>query len=1662
MKLIALLLLSLAISGTKQACAAGCLKCDASSNCLIADISKNYVLSAGTAVVSPLTNCQILSATGTCTNCNAGYFLDSTGKCTVVPTASVITNCQYYASATTCRLCNSGFYVNNNVCAAVTTTVANCSAYASATACAACASTYILSLDSSSCVSVSSLSNCSGYTYVTCDSCASGYHLNRNDYLTSNVPAVVNASNLNNIVNEAYAVITGTNFMGMDVCTSNANTNCTTFTVDTNTCTACNAGYFLDTTGACNLYPLAPILNCGVYTNASTCQYCNAGYTLTNATTCTAVPSPGITNCATYNTGISTVSCVACNTGFYVSNNTCAARVNSANIASCATYDANNDLCATCAANTIITSDFLKCNAVIANCQTHTSVDKNGVIQCSVCNPTYYLTPIANGGTQNSCTLGSIASCSAYNTTNNPPTCSTCLNGYYLNAGACTQQPAITNCSSYDVANQGVCTTCNPANSVVATLGNVCVAATPISNCAILAGTVASPTCNTCASTYFLTNSTTCTKITAQNCTAGTSVTACTKCAAGTVLNASATNCVAPFAFITDQCQQTALPVNNNLTISSQACVQCKQGSIPFAYSANFVCMSPAEIRVANNDTDIQSGYAADCLKIGSNFSCVQCNPAGTNKFLSLVNSPTTCVASCTNGFDRYIVNNTTFEITQFNVCKSAAPAAANANCAIYGPSLSAATPSFNSVCVGCNSTSFPVVTYTQTDYSNVDPKATDPTASAVAFTTYIPAPFARYPTVVCKPYTGNTINGQTVSNNTSPITNCDYYVVTATSTDYACARCSYGYSGVPNANGFITACTQIADCINTPLYRNLSGFANNVVSCRSCTTPGNIPILVYNSNTANSNDVSFASFVRYNYAAASPYAADNTNTVYRNIECRAGATSPNGVTNWSITSTCGIAGVISNSNSGSNSAATIAASTQVGNYCIACKPGNAPSATGIAVGKTCTAIAGCTNGGTMFDGCSKCDDLYVLAFNASPAANTSNINFTSCLSYASTARTAFTNCYAANPNTQSAGAALNCAVCNTGYNLNLDNICEAIQPYNCAANAFKTSLPFAAASAEWSLALTSNGLGCNKCLNNNIAFQLATSTNVCVPSAYVANTVDTLTTSNYIEHCKIYSIDPSNNFTCLTCETNYIPDSALKNCYLSNATALTNCGTTTIANTPVCAECATQAFFLDANGVCNAGAIANCSVYNYTTLNNLYQASHTASNCLQCVAGYYPAADKLSCLAATVPNCAVNASAIRCSACATSYTLIDNSSANNVADACIPNPTVGNCGILANITSSTISCTTCATPASQVLVANPATTKSTCLPFSPITSCTAYTVGSLTGSAFGCSTCPSTAYLSNNSCVTRTTITNCAAYTANADTCTTCATGYFLSADQKTCTAYPNGIFKCANYSSANTCTFCSPGYYLASNACTAVTTTIGNCVDYATATTCLNCATNYVASGNTCVAATAQNCATYTSASACKSCNQGYVLTTSNNVTNCTALTKTGCATIDYTTQKCTSCNTSYYLASDGTCAAATTIARCTVYASATTCAQCDVGYVLSTTATTCITNTNLAAYDDGNCNNSKQVSTPTCSRCSAGYYFVGGSCTGTCSVTGCLACSPSNNSACYICNTNFYQDSTGNCVAISTNATTTNKSASIFGVLSAFMVLIVVMFK
>ena len=422
---------------------------------------------------------------------------------------------------------------------------------------------------------------------------------------------------------------------------------------------------------------------------------------------------------------------------------------------------------------------------------------------------------------------------------------------------------------------------------------------------------------------------------------------------------------------------------------------------------------------------------------------------------------------------------------------------------------------------------------------------------------------------------------------------------------------------------------------------------------------------------------------------------------------------------------------------------------------------------------------------------------------------------------------------------------------------------------------------------------------------------------------------------------------------------------------------------------------------------------ITNCVKYRTTV-----PGSSIALSCFACATGYIPLQDYTACVA-TVLNCqfAVVATPAKCSTCLPGYL--------NVNGAC-STAVIANCAVYSNtLTSVSLIVLTCASCAVRYSLL----TNGTCA-LGLVQNCNVYVSPSL----YSCSACatgfsvmtmsgtlsycyPIPAALSCNLLASSTSSPfGYAQGTINCQTCISTVAAPLkisiwnsattLTLAQNTCLPF-NAISNCATYTQpsatllSNTflCNNCTSGYYLSTDSTTCKTrlNKPSGCLYYiVSADQCAMCGNglflNSTATGCTAYPIGIPNCKDYTNVSTCSMCMSGWYLSAnacllSTEITNCMTYSA------NYT---CTVCSSGYYLSTSILCIQATAV-DCLTYSSASVCATCAFGSAV------------VAASSPGSC-----------------VAIV---------VANCALLSVSNQNSCGYCSNNYYLNSAGVCVSVTT---------------------------
>lgn len=774
---------------------------------------------------------------------------------------------------------------------------------------------------------------------------------------------------------------------------------------------------------------------------------------------------------------------------------------------------------------------------------------------------------------------------------------------------------------------------------------------------------------------------------------------------------------------------------------------------------------------------------------------------------------------------------------------------------------------------------------------------------------------------------------------------------------------------------------------------------------------------------------------------------------------------------------------------------ASVALGTEIPNVCLACAANFFP--TYYALAKTgfngipgynvvsCTASALCdTTVKTQFNSCGKCQADSGTNYYAFVDSSLSG-----CVLVHSP------NCFIAQIKDDGSGLDNTnppnlCGVCKAGFFMNIDRRCEAIKIPN-MADAATFSIPLFS-SYVWNklrssytnkdllsadatgkvsvsdfirvhylLSASGNPYGVSACkagwIQAPASFWAA---NICVDSPYLrANVLTTAPASKFIANCVRYQnsnidtqsfvffypragqVDPSNKLKCEICKSGFVVNSVQDTCVSST---LTNCLRLEGSVATTCEKCVSTHRLVAK--VCVATVIANCQKYLATATTN--QATDTCSTCND---GFVLADNLLSCTEGTIAFCAGYSDSLPrvCLTCKSGYALL----ITNTVRYCYPIPPTSNCDIWQNVahnsglTHATFSCARCVNTTGTAFGLRswdhlPALIlPSSCLPFQQITNCVSYNQGKLmiVLNDFKCTKCTTTHYLVTTTglCAVRVNNSpNCETFTTAADTCQTCKSGFYLSADAFTCIQNPPGIAGCLTYSDANVCVVCMTGFYLNLDHRCIPSTIVPNCKVYSGNWTCSACNNGFFLKNVTdCVVPDATNCVEVETIKACRNCAVGFGLSTTNGVTSCISNAIINCAIATQVAPfTCLQCSGNFYPGPAGTCLSVTTvITNCLVYDSATTCKTCSKGSVLSVLKTTC-DNVRYTTYIDGNCDASYLTAAPACAQCALGSYFAGEVCT-VCPNNGqsfgCLNCDPNNPNTCFLCSSGFFMNKNFVCI-------------------------------
>ena len=551
-----------------------------------------------------VTNCTTFETFDKCSVCDSLYMLTPEKKCLYYP-EDPIANCAIYSDNVTCTKCKDTHYLQTNACVERVAD-ANCETWnVSADTCQVCKATFYLTNVTTPSVTTlcaartpSTYKNCSVEESASdiCNTCETGFTKTTDNKACLMDPANCTtktiAATYNDIKHLCTACVAGY-LLDSDACSGTLVDNCATYTPNTNTCLTCDSGYYLDG----NTCPAQNVTDCeaGFYeANKNQCNQCVSLKKPSGATdpnTCVDISN---SNCAASNgTNDDCTSCVA---GYILDSNACDTARTTTPL-NCATNTGATDLtgCATCDAGFVLatglkpyaTDDEL--NAL--NCL---AIDKTNANKCKQCKDNFFLTAAFT------CTDLTASAAANMCTRQNP--------GYS---------------TATDLMHESDCEVCNSALEKVSVSGS-CVNYSYSNrfNCSVIGdGLAATSTCKTCEIGTLIENSLfTCATVTSggaaisiANCQIYSAYNKCIACTGSNVPSSDNSSCEAintsthesfspAFDFIGTPLGTVGILKNADIT----TCVKFSQNS-----EGNIVCVQCGTDEVGILD-DAVIGYVGD------------------------------------------------------------------------------------------------------------------------------------------------------------------------------------------------------------------------------------------------------------------------------------------------------------------------------------------------------------------------------------------------------------------------------------------------------------------------------------------------------------------------------------------------------------------------------------------------------------------------------------------------------------------------------------------------------------------------------------------------------------------------------------------------------------------------------------------------------------------------------------------------------------------------------------------------------------------------------------------------------------------------------------------------------------------------------------------
>lgn len=1362
-------------------------------------------------------------------------------------------------------------------------------------------------------------------------------------------------------------------------------------------CLKCEAGYSL-LENQCYNITLPNVVNCLEFDENEKCIKCVEDFYL-GFDGCTHVAV--VPHCAYYNNTASHSQCLECAEEFYLSEESCLVRVNSLAIQNCTNVSITGDVCGTCSAGYLLTSDRLACLPQIENCKSYYPTSSTSTsLECEYCNDKMYFDL-----KQKRCINGTIANCQIYQ--QYADQCSVCVEGYYKSSmGVCVQHIFAGKrvCSKWSQSVPNLCEECPVNHFRIYNLNSCNPLLAVIDKCA----TYESPTtCAKCVASYLVSaDKKSCVPSTVPFCVKESATNVCEECGyvwdqtfesmVPYVLSADKSSCDVPDLTPFHNCRKL------DTTGGNIKCRGCKYQHYPalLGYKRR-TCLARTNYKLKKplvvakiTDCEVMDLDKSECIKcvtgkFVSNGSCVGTCPANQAVFRQEIikDYPKNSI---------YIGRRNYCEVPEVTNCIRV-ETSVNSRGLNYGGSIVQG-------CVECALGYMGVVDIDDPDWGLAHIYTSDINKQSPANRFMFIHECALVATA-----SSNLISG------TASVANCKF--LQKIGTVYGCVSCEFGFTGpVVWAAGayFIEECTAMAICDTTKWFAGLGGLPGQLkttgiqkfpidfyVSCHKCLDT--TKVVAFERNMGYTRTITNVA-VLAGLSIWSPDSNPPYTTGFAEDQTICVTIDPA----WQMPNHCAMLMFVPDMNN--QGYIDNVADTLSNVFCVACEPGYRATIDANGWVLSCTLIENCLE--VQFNGCKKCKDGMAQGY------------------YPKTGLLDFGYCHDTTRSPHCLHGFINvynifvCVICKEGFTLNHDYLCDPVEIKDCLSisifTEFTANVQSSLTREPYATLIWYEPNSCRACQNDQIVAE-GSKNSYCVKDLF--QTSYGFTSSSYfVRNCAESFFDSvTSTVRCNECATgsSLISQRCYPNANAAQIVGLGNC-TVYDSYTQKCAKCGDFSF-LDA-GICYDGFLPYCAEY------------ETWEKCQRCQTGYIMIATKAGNTICVAPSSGLNCTSfdtptsifgeLLCSNCTTgSYST--SAIADKPAYTCLEASAVKNCqlhNININHLTTALECLRC--KENFYLKYN------YCFNRTIVENCTEYNPNENL-----CAKCQQGYSLATSGlrCDTKTIMT----------------------------ITVPN----CMELFDLKTCMRCIANFYLKDNRCIEVPVDyrIKYCLYYNANLKCEKCSIGYFIQNGQCLLAEAKNCLEYESEKRCLTCPTSNGLKLEDGVLNCVPLDIEKCAIYDMTKNypfECLICDAEYYVnyETKRCTPVESKIEFCAQYRDATTCGRCQADMAISPDGKYCYASPDILNYVDENCQESYLSNEPLCNACAAGYLFNNGACTPckqNMAITGCMYCDPDNLDMCLVCASGHFMNNAGICIKIRVPPTET--SALIFSGLAFMMAFI-----